>query len=280
MTRPKAVGGLFVLVLCWAIGMYSAVSAGDSFQLNKEWLAKDLALVKATKTMISQPFPPSTKFLEHFKSYDKRLDRSLGFGLRQVKFACYGGYTSVWISVVSEGGKIVGLECVQSGSGESWKHIGKQLRSAWKEPVVEDGCTLGVAQYMDRPALDSLMTRSLGAAPEIQAPGDLESSFNLLMSPVKELRVGDRCYYEGRPPDGRVAIDQLTKNARYDLIRAILRGPSPEGRTYAALALIKDHKETAEDRAVVAKLKLLPVPIAVCHGCLVSDEKFSSIISK
>jgi hypothetical protein len=202
--------------------------------------------------------------------------------------ALYGGYTTIWINVAVVDKKIVAMECSQSTSSfDVWSRVAPELQKAWSElikpgmkPLKNDDRALKVAGYIDRKIIDDATAHQLGAT-KFSAPGEaLEESFSLLMSPLAESDVGERCYFEGQKPPGRKAIETLVEADRYDLIRAILRGPSPEGRAYAALALNDTRNASADDVLVEDKLKKLNVKVHVCHGCIVSTETFNEVMTE
>jgi hypothetical protein len=260
-------------------GIPNSAEAKPAFKLNKEWLRKDLELAQTIDPIIKEPLIEIDPFLARLKASDTRVDRSIGFGLRQLQLVRYGGYTTVWIHLVALEKRIVAIECVQSADNENWVHIAPVLRKAWtRTPVEVTDSNTTLIHYVDRTRIDQVLIRELGNPPKTSASGAYEKSFNLLLSPLEHLDVGESCYITGERPRGRIAIEQLIKARRFDLIRAILRGPSPEGRTYAALALIRAKNLTADDDTVVRKLKTLDIPIQVCRGCRISTETFADVI--
>ncbi len=212
---------------------------------------------------------------------DVRADRPLGCGIRQVRLAAYGGYTTIWLNVAVIDKKIVALECMQSGFNDSWHQIAPDLQKTWGvAPLKQDEHSMTVAKYTERKVIDQATTPEFGAAKIASPPGALEEPFSLLMSPLEEIRVGESCYDGGEKPEECEAIEKLSAAGRYDLIRAILRGPSPEGRAYAALILHKDKKASADDLLVEEKLKKLNIPVQVCHGCIATTESFTEVMNE
>ena len=69
---------------------------------------------------------------------------------------------------------------------------------------------------------------------------------------------------------------------RYDLVRTALRGMNPEGRVYAAEALLSLARAggelTAGDQAAIAKVRALKIPIRVCEGCIVGAEPAAKLL--
>jgi hypothetical protein len=66
-----------------------------------------------------------------------------------------------------------------------------------------------------------------------------------------------------RPPPGRQETAALVAAGRFDLLRAVLRGLNPEGRAWAAHALLEHQKAGTKldpaDAAAIEKLRALPL---------------------
>lgn len=264
---------------------FLAVSADAAEKkINPDLLKSDVDIVQRTKSALGATLAKGEdldKFLKVVMPSDTRADRPLGCGIRQVRMAVYGGYTTIWLNVAVIDKKIVALDCMQSGYSDSWHQIEPDLKKAWGvTPIKQGDRSITVAEYVEQKAIDDATAHELGAAKVGLPPGALEQPFALLMSPLKESHVGESCYDGGEKPEGREAIEKLSAAGRYDLIRAILRGPSPEGRAYAAIVLNKDKKASAEDLAVEEKLKRLNILVTVCDGCIVSTKSFEQVMAE
>ena len=229
------------------------------------------------------------EFLAHLGTYGTRVDRPIGFDLRQLNVQRSGGYTSISLNLVTLGQKILALECIQSGDTDSWTHISPEILKAWTQEPLKDledqlakrtDMRVAFARYVDHSKIEELLRLELGAPAQIAPAGALQGVFNLLVYPFDILHVGESCYIGGEKPSGRVAVDQLIKAERFDLIRAVLRGPNPEGRAYAAQALLENKQATAEDKEVIQKLAASTIPIYVCAGCKVYTKSFTEVIKE
>jgi hypothetical protein len=245
-----------------------------------DWLNIDLAMVKATRPVLAEPFMGLNQFLQRLHAGDTRMDRSIAPGLRQIHLTKSGGYTMLWIYLVAHDDEILAIQCIQQGDPDWWSRIVPQLLKAWKKTSMVSGDTrITVTRYVNQAKLDEILARTLGPQPKVSPEASLKESFDVLVAPFEVTDVGEKCYYSGIKPTGRVAMDTLCASQRYDLMRAILRGPNPEGRTYAALALLEHDKVDSQDATVIQKLKSLSIPIQVCRGCIVSRKKFADIIA-
>ncbi len=264
---------------------FVAVSVGAAEKkINPDLLKSDVDLIQRIKSAFgasSAKGEDIDKFLKVVMPSDTRADRLLGCGIRQVCMAVYGGYTTIWLNVAVIDKKIVALDCRQTGYSDSWHQIAPELQKAWGvTPLKQGASSITVAEYVEQKVIDAATAHEFGAAKLASPPGSLEQPFALLMSPLNQSHVGENCYEGGEKPEGREAIEKLSAAGRYDLVRAVLHGPSPEGRAYAALVLNKDKKASAEDLAVEEKLKRLNIPVNVCHGCIVSTESFEQVMAE
>lgn len=271
--------------ICSALLSLLAVSASAAEKkINPDMLKTDVALVQRIKGALGASIGKGEdidKFMKVVMPSDVRVDRALGCGIRQVQMAVYGGYATVWLNVAVIDKKIVALDCKQSGFSDSWTQIAPDLQKAWGiTPLKHDERSITIAEYVESKDIDAATTHVFGATKVASAPGSLAEPFALLMSPLKELNVGETCYFAATKPEGCEAIEKLSAAGRYDLIRTILRGPSPEGRAYAALILNKENKASPDDLVVEEKLKKLNIPVSVCHGCAISTESFTEVLAE
>jgi hypothetical protein len=94
------------------------------------------------------------------------------------------------------------------------------------------------------------MAAVLGRAPETGPPEDLSNAYERLASPLEHLVVG-----KGAEGWGYEEMSALLHAKRYDLLKQVLRGPNPEGRAYAALALQAAGALDASDRHAINVLR-------------------------
>ena len=106
--------------------------------------------------------------------------------------------------------------------------------------------------------------RVVGVAYHEPASPELLTAYDRLASPFEQLVV----WRGGAGGDEEVATLESAK--RYDLLRSLLRGPNPEGRALAALALKEAGAITPADRRTVEVLARSPLAIAVA----VEDDMF------
>jgi hypothetical protein len=248
--------------------------------LNSDWLNKDLELVASLAKHIDKPYPKLDRFLSQVQGSDTKTHRWIGFELQQVKLAKYGGYTTAWITVVALHEEIVALEIIQSGTQDSWLYVYPQLQKAWKQHATEnvEKASLTAVRFVEQGKIDHAIFAELGAPSLFEEAGACERQFELLLSPFDTLDVGKACYFDGVPPPGYSAVKQLINSGRFDLIRRVLRAPTPEARMYAVLSLYDRSDKTEDDKSVIEKLRKMDLPMRVCRGCRISTEKFDDII--
>ena len=127
------------------------------------------------------------------------------------------------------------------------------------------------------------MHQALGARAEIKVPPALAADYALLTDPLNDLRFGTMCGDGGDKPAGRVAIEHLMGTRGGDWVGNVLRGDNPVGRVYAAEALLATQgiaRLNQRDRDTIDAIKKLDIPIAVCDGCEVSDQRADALLGR
>lgn len=252
-----------------------------------DWLREDIALANRLQAALASPELDLEEFLGTLGSIDRREDREIGFGVRLVKFAAYGGYTTAWVQVLADsgaptgGGRIARLSLQQLASSTLPPTALAAIRGAWKLAVVNDERGL-VHDYEDRERVDALRERTWralhGPAFQVNA-GKFAVALEQLVSPTSALMIGTSFGIDGAPPPGAVEMKRLVDAERWDLVRAALRGLNPEGRVYAAAALLAHEPMDGDDRNAIELLRKLPMSYATCDGCVVSHVDFDTAVA-
>jgi hypothetical protein len=110
----------------------------------------------------------------------------------------------------------------------------------------------------------------------------LQPAFESLTSPFSDLVLGKFYSIDGGPPPGRMEVTSLIEARRFDLVRCALRGMNPEGRVWAAWALLERAKHgpplDPSDAAAIAQLRKLPLELTVSHGCSIERLRFDQAL--
>jgi hypothetical protein len=259
-----------------------AAVAEEQTDINRDWLDKDLALVRSTASVITDPPPPLDVLLAHFPApleLDTTADRMIGAGLRQIHVQNGGGYTQIYVDVAAIGNTVVALQCKHQFPPKVWPKISSQVLKAWnRAPLSTDAYNMTMFRYVNREKINHALVQEFGEAPPIRPLLDCREAFEVLMSPLSVLSIGDFCGDGGDIPEGTQAIQHLTLAGRFDVIKAVLRGPNPEGRAHAALSLIRHNQLTDDDMRVINKLSKDETPLETCEGCLFTTQKFADIV--
>ena len=117
------------------------------------------------------------------------------------------------------------------GSRSLTRHGG---RTFWVSDFTSAGGTGGATEAL---------ARALGVADHEAASRDLLTAYKRLASPFEQLKV----WRAGGGGDQEAATLDVAR--RYDLLRSVLRGPNPEGRALAAVALKEAGALTPADSA-------------------------------
>lgn len=265
--------------------------------LNEDWLRSDEKRIGQLRDALGRAELTVELLREITGSSDVREDRAIGFGARRVRLALYGGYTTIWVNLLAaepdEHGRslIAALQFEQRGAPETWAVIAPRLRKAWEgSPVAsvlgerESAITYERRDTERLAALRARTEKVLGAVDASAVPSELAPAFEMLTSPYEELVIGRSCFYAGVPPPGAEEISALVAAGRHDLVRRVLRGFNPEGRVWAAHALLEHARaggvlDDADKRAIDA-LRALPLKLACCDGCELEHASFDEALKR
>jgi len=261
-------------VVVWALVLAPLLRAED--ELREDWVAKDVAAAQRVAGALGET--EISKFLEKLKASDTK-EEDIGFGARRLRLAAYGGYTTTWVTVISWKGGVgpIEVDC-HEGDAETWAALRDRIKAEYKgrDPEVGDtGLRVLVGARAGPDGFREERNKVLGPPLGIDPPPVLEKAYLLLWSPTSNLQYG---WYEGEggdPPDGRVAVEKILAHERgRALLEDILRGPNPEGRVYAAEALLRLEKKGGklgeQEKRNIEWVRKSSVKIWVARGCLVS----------
>lgn len=264
--------------------------AASAEAVNREWVIKDIAVADGVREILPQT---STTFADLYSAVRKLRPgsspttpegRDIGFGGAWHEFQFHGGYTTVVLQLITFDGRVAQLRGGYLGMPRArWKLLRGDLLAHWPAKTVdsEDGPAWSYVDHAVFDAFEAKVHAALGPRIEQKVPAELAADYALLTDPLNDLRFGTMCGDGGDKPLGRVAIEHLAGAADGDHLVNVLRGDNPVGRVYAAEALlarrgIADLNEP--DKATIAAIKRLDIPIAVCDGCELSDSRASKLL--
>ena len=158
------------------------------------------------------------------------------------------------------------IECQPSDRRSPW--VARELREAWQGPC-EDSAGGWRARWRDPRLAAEIEARAravLGGHRPVDVPSELADDYELLLDPLLAIEYappGDESCGVAR---GRAALERLLAAGRTDLVANVLRGLDPEGRVYAAEALLTRGAVEPEDRSAADAVLALEVPVRVRGG--------------
>lgn len=269
-----------------ALSTAAAVCQDDEKPFHPEWLATDLAMARSVRAVLEEPPLELDEWIERLGAKVDGLDRDCGFGGRQVELVRYGGYTSCWITITAFEGEVADLTFFQDCSREREERQWRALETAWGKvaAAAEDGFHFSLRRDEILGRYRQAVERKLARAPEIEPTEELTAALSVLTSPREVYDWGTVCYYAGVAPAGREATEKLIAAGHPEAFRVALRGLNPEGRLYAAEALLRLEKKgtplSPADRDTIEKLRRLPVPIETCSGCTVVTRTAAEVLAE
>ena len=256
--------------------------AQDPEPMNPEWLAKDFQSLELVSLLASPSALTVQGIRDILRVGDSGEEEDLGFDATTFDIGKGNGYTRLYVEGLVFKGNIgfykIGIET----SSEHWSRIRERVIDLWKHnrgPDFDETET-GILHVETNDAVllgyKSAVSAALGKMKQADIPNELKKSFDYLTSPFECTAVG--------PRDADMAINTLVSANRIDLIENVLRGFSPSGRVYAALALLKLNKKnqvalSPDIVTTIEKVRNLDLPITTVRGCIVSRRTANEILS-
>ncbi|MBN1260938.1 MAG: hypothetical protein JXB35_09685 [Anaerolineae bacterium] len=238
--------------------------------IKSEWLHKDKTVLAQIKTALPFDEQSLTDLPAIWNLTATGAHRDLGFGGRLHSARLPGGYTSITITLVSFENAIVAAAVRQ----QTWNNpeVLPLLEESWGGLVHREEKELCYAYRNPRAqmCLREAIHQALGCW-EADTPAELQPAYATLMDPLESYEFGTYCGVASVPPKGRVAIEDLKQRQAWDLIRAVLRSPNPEGRVYAIETLLALEQAgnalSPQDQRAIEALLAMEIPVSVCGGC-------------
>jgi hypothetical protein len=230
--------------------------------------------------------PLASRSLAEITALDPKnlTSRSMGFGTAVTRGFVAGRLGNAIFAVVGHEGVVVQAEIKVILHASTPRSVSTWTASALGSDFdAKDERSL-VYQWTDPEGvarMDDARARALGGAPTaVDVPAELADAYAHLISRFGG-EVGSACGAAGSPTETHRAFVQIDRSDDLGLMRAILRGPSPEGRIYAAKALLRRTAEgtlalTPEDEAAIAVIRDLDVPIRSCAGCAANETQIGA----
>lgn len=273
--EPRELFRGFRRLACFlALGLLLIASCAHDEHLRnpgfQEALATELEQVARLKrTLVVEPFTVESvqRELGHIPRHECV---ELGHGMRWVVLTLEGGYTLTRIEMLAEAAEpiaIARMRIEQSFRKRRYSNgtVQSELERAWGEDTRQPWMPF-FAERLDRAREAALLAPEAWEAPA-EPPLELAEAFRILMDPNIQLKVGLHGGCFGGTPFGLQMTRVLVKAERFDLLRAVLRGPNPEARVYAAHALTEHGPLDEADAATIERLACLPMELR-CYDLL------------
>ena len=250
----------------------------------QERLDEDLEQIAALRRgLAARPFTVEALLRELDSGGYTYEGGAIGEGARRVVLTLDGGHTTTRVAIFAAapgaGGEsaIARLELEQGFEPDIQRQTRDEIEAELYRAWGEDATELWGLHRVERVDLE-LDAALLGPVPTpaIDPPPELAEAFRELMDAQIQFAVGTGCGFAPFPPRGFVHTSALVTAGRFDLLRAVLRGPNPEARVYAAHALSEHGALEPADAATIAILARLPFQLVTCDGCLWGHEEWDA----
>jgi hypothetical protein len=244
--------------------LFAGIAAADD---------KDAAVMSRLAGAIPPGDLSPDEFLERLDASDVEEHRELFPGARRIRAALYGGRATCFLTAVAHEDRVVEVACSYDLPPELHDKLlsGRKDKPLWTREG--DGLRLRWSDGKRKTRFADALAAACGKPEPAEVPADLAAACDLLASPLACFRYGWMEGEGGDPPAARNAIERLLAAKRLDLIRNIARGANPEGRVYAAEALLRSGRAlSADEERLVAAVRGMKTPVVCADGCEILEK--------
>jgi hypothetical protein len=209
---------------------------------------------------------------------EELLSGELGFEALRLVFQRTDGSIAwrvgVLIDTSDEAAPAVALRVECRPLDEAGRGEARALVARWPERVEplagrdepRDGWLVRWRDPLRAAALEARTRAVLGGHFPVDVPGALRDDYELLLDPLRGVVFEPSGGDPARAGAGRRALDRILAEGREDLVRNVLRGLDPEGRTFAMEALLERVRPSPQDVAAMRTLLALDVPVRAANA--------------
>lgn len=250
-------------------------SAADD-AIHEDWITRDVQVVERVAAAVPLRRTAVDELLKMLQPDSREKDQDIGFGLRRVRAALYGGYTTAWITIVGCDGRVESISVHSSHVGPAvWGRLREPLAQGWEARGGHLGDGVFDGEFHEPGIAEKCSRRrvaQLGTAVSIEPDAEVADAYRILSSPLSQLVFGTVCYESGHPPLGRTELETILGHESPDMaLGNIVRGPNPEGRVYAAEGLLRLVQQgttlSGETKRAIRWVYRSQTAIQVCDGC-------------
>jgi len=266
-----------------------AVVAAAQDTLDKDWIAKDIAIARRVAEALPPGEAPVAEVVKRLEPNETEEDRDIGFGARRLRLAFYGGYTETRITIVvwKDRAEPVDLTC-ETDRPETWAEVRDGVESAYRPLDPKSGprgLQVRIGHQAGPDGFREARTKALGPPLGVDPHPDLAKEYLWLWSPFSDVTYGTTAGFAGEPLRGRTAIEKILAHRHgKPLLEDLLACPNPESRVYAAEAWLrlerKGEKLAERVRKGIAWVRESDVEIHVARGCVMSWEPAQGILTE
>ncbi len=232
-----------------------------------------------TAAWLAQVIPPAGtngfprwRELARLGAPDPEVSGPLGFGGLRLYLEKREGAVRWTIAVLmdssGEGPWPVAIEVTCAAADSGGAGLVRELREGWpgETAAAERGWRARWRDGRSAAELEARVRAVLGGHRPVSAPRELREAYELLLDPLRPVVYDRGEVGAGAREPGRLALEALLAAERGDLVRNVLRGLDPEGRVYAAEALLARLEPEPQDEAALRAVLALDVPVRVRGG--------------
>lgn len=262
--------------------------AQTSFAQHEDRLKKDIERVELLLKLFPIENQTIEAIMDSLGDYLFTEEKDLGFGGKRVFINKNCDYLYISVTVILYQDAFAYYEIIIGNHPSLGNSSRSHIEKAWLEnggPEYEVDNSKLIYRNTIAPVLaafHSAVGKELGEMNQVTVKSEDKEFYEYLISPLNNITVGSICGVIGAAPIGKQLIESLIKRKRTEIIENILRGYNPEGRVYAAIALLQMKEQAeqlnAETEQAIHKIMSLDTPISTCEGRNKVERKTAALI--
>jgi len=261
-----------------------------NFKINREWLNKDEIMMDEILPLLYE-MPNINNLMENY-NFKNRIHpmykRELGLGYSVINLERYGGYTSIFITVLVD-------ENILSFDSIITIRINKRIIKLFEkkysissiqnsEVYYGENYSYHIIKHKDMDLYEAFInnfSEYFQINKNIYIPDEIKNEYRLLTEPLNGNVFGYRIGFDGIIPRERIALNKILESNDNNILMGIIASPNPEGRLYAIEGLSKNNiNNIINDKEylnILNKTIELNCPVRVGRYCVISFKKLNSI---
>jgi len=281
---------IIILIIITFIIIFFNFKINENFEVNREWINKDEIMMDEILPLLYE-MPNVNNLMENYNFINRihpMHKRELGLGYSIINLERYGGYTSIFITVLVDENinSFDSIITIRINNDIIKLFENKFSKSSIQNSEVYYGKNYlyHIIKHKDMDLYEAFINNFneyFQINKNIYIPDEIKNEYRLMTEPFNENVFGYRIGFDGIIPRERIALNKILELNDKNILLGIIASPNPEGRLYAIEGLSKNNINNIindeEYLNILNKIIELNCRIRVGRYCVISFIDINSI---